>query len=204
MRTIWTIILLICFFYPQAQTVLADPSLSESKRVFKNQGEQEDYWAEQLFEKDYKKQVFKKYKGKIVQNSDGFKYADQSLVVVDIPEEQRTIFAKGILYPAIIIGALTAKTKSKQDFHKMTEQERSVNGWVRTDSLTISHFQQLPSLSKSMTEKRFRFWLYRQGFRNQQVCFVELTNKRATIKTDLLTFISGAVLTFYKTGWMVI
>ena len=74
----------------------------------------------------------------------------------------------------------------------------------RNDSLTISEFEELKFLTKSYTQKRFRFWLFRKGTANPTVCFIELTNDKASSKTDLTTFINGAALTYFKSGWIVI
>jgi hypothetical protein len=70
--------------------------------------------------------------------------------------------------------------------------------------LTISNLEELPFLSTSAEQKRFRFWLFRQGRANPTVCFIELINKKATSTTDIKTFIDGAELTFYKEGWIII
>jgi hypothetical protein len=202
MRTFFTAILTISFCSLQAQTV--ETTTISSKKEFKNQGEQEDYWAEQLFEKDYKKQTFEKYKGDIVVDKNFFKYAEQVLEIDYTSKELTAIFSKGLFYPSIITGVVTTKPKSNEELSKMTTSERAVYGLIRTDSLRISMLEEVPFLSKSPTQKRFRFWLIRKGRANPEVCFIELTNPNATTGTDMTTFIDGAVLTFYKEGWTVI
>ena len=77
---------------------------NESKREFKNQGEQEDYWAEQLFEKGYSKEHFDKFKGDIVINGSSFIFGDKTFVVINTSNELKAIFSKGLFYPNIITG----------------------------------------------------------------------------------------------------
>lgn len=204
MRTVTTIILTICFFSVQAQIVEADRVSSDGKREFKNQGDQENYWAGQFFEKNYTKQFFNKYKGGIVVNGDSFQFADQTLTVVNSSRELRVIFASGLFYPSIITGNNKTERKSKAELEKLTTGEKVFYEMTRTDSFSISDFEELPSLSKSPRQRRFRFWLYSPGSHNPSVCFIELTNQNSTGKTDLETFIKGAELTFYKEGWIII
>lgn len=203
MRTFFTAILSISICLLQAQTG-ETTTVSTEKKDFKNQGEQEDYWAEQLFEKEYKKQTFEKYKGDIVIDKNFFRYGNQIFEIDYTSKELITIFSKGLFYPSIITGVVTDKPKSTQELNKMTKAERATYGLLRSDSLGISLVKEVPFLSKSPTQKRFRFWLIRKGRLNPQVCFIELTNSNATSDTDIETFIDGAVLTFYKEGWIII
>src|SRR6187399_2090307 len=106
MRIRTTIILSLCFFSLQAQTTETKPVSPGNKREFKNQGEQEDYWAVQFFEKKYSKQVFDRYCGSINLDGYGFIYSDQTLVVTNTSKELRNIFSSGIFYPAIITGQI--------------------------------------------------------------------------------------------------
>jgi hypothetical protein len=175
-----------------------------SKREFKNQGEQEDYWAEQLFKNEYCKTHFDKYKGDIVINANSFIFGDKTFVIVNTPNELKPIFSSGIFYPAIITGDTKSVVKSQAELDTLSTAQKVFYNMTRTDSLTISGFEELKFLTKSNTQKRFRFWLFRKGTANPTVCFIELTNDKAHDKTDLTTFIDGAVLTFFKSGWIVI
>ena len=87
------ILLTLTFISVDAQT-----TDNKTKREFKNQGEQEDYWAEQLFEKEYSKKHFDKFKGDIVINGDGFIYGDKTFVVVNTPKELKSIFSSGLFW----------------------------------------------------------------------------------------------------------
>ena len=204
MRPVLIAILTACFFSLQSQTIETKPVSTDSKREFKNQGEQESYWAEQFFEKNHTKQNFDRYRGDIVVKGDSFQYADQTLKVVNTPKELRAIFSTGLFYPSLITGNNRTKQKSKEELDKLTAEQKVFYEITRTDSFSISDLEELPLLSKSPTQKRFRFWLYRPGLHNPLVCFIELTNQGATGKTEMGTFIKGAELTFYKEGWVVI
>ena len=204
MRTILIAILTTCSFLLQAQTTETKPGSSHDKKAIANQRSLEDERAEQFFKENYSKKTFKRYEGGIVANGERFKYAEQVLVVWNTPNNLRAIFYKGIFYPSIIVKPNTTKSKSKEELKELTAEQRAMYYLTRTDSLTITNLEELPLLSKSPTQKRFRFWLYRKGLHNPQVCFFELTNERATNKTAVETFIDGAVLTFYKDGWIII
>lgn len=198
---IFILIISCCTLHAQSSKT---KSHSVQPREFKNQGTQEDYHTSQFFEENYSKKVFDRYKGDIVSNGDGFKYADQTLIVWNTSNKLKAIFAKGLFYPSIITGTITSKPKTIEELNTMTANQTIIYHITRTDSLTIANLEELQFLSKSPTQKRFRFWLYRHGLHNPQVCFIELTNKSANKKTGTDAFINGSVLTFYKDGWIVI
>ena len=180
MRIVFTSILTFILVSLQAQTIQPKPVSADGKKEFKNQGEQEDSWATQFFEKNYSRQTFAKYDSDIVKSGDTVKYSDKYFLV-RIPAKFKAIFSSGIFYPTIIAGP------SKRDYR-----------------LVISNFEELKFLSPSSTQKRFRFWLNRNTLLNPTVCFIELTNQFATDEMDLETFIEGASLTFYQEGWLII
>lgn len=180
MRTVSLIILTFNFFALQAQVTDKKPLSSDSVKVFKNQGEQEDFFAGQFFKNNYSKQKFDRYGEDIIISGDSVKYLDKYFLV-QTPDKFKLIFSTGIFYPTIIAGL------SKRDYR-----------------FTIFNFEELTFLNYSVTRKRFRFWLYRNTLLNPTVCFIELTNQNATDKTDIETFIKGASLTFYSEGWIII
>lgn len=180
MRTIFTIISTLAFLGLQAQFNKEISASSDTTKVFKNQGEQENDWTKQFFEKNYSKQNFPKYDSTIVTKGDTVRYSDKYFLVWTAAEF-KPIFYSGIFYPTIITGP------SKRDYR-----------------LTISNFEELKFLNYSPTVKRFSFWLNRNTLLNPTVCFIELTNQNATDKTDIENFIRGASLTFYKEGWIII
>lgn len=72
--------------------------------------------------------------------------------------------------------------------------------WAK--GLTISNLEELIDFTKSPQKKRFKFLLWKQGFANPAVYFLELTNKKIKSKVELKTFFDGAKLTFFKQGWL--
>jgi hypothetical protein len=206
---ILSLFIIVSAISSKEQVLKTDTSSADSskpvEREFKNQGEQEDYWAEQLFKKDYKKQKFEKFSGQIIiTNRDTYRYGDKVLNVYNTSAELRSIFEKGIFYPEIITGNTKSETKSKQQLGTMTANEKFFYNLSRADSLTITDFEELKFLSKTPQQKRFRFWLFRKGFANPITYFIELTNENATSATGIATFINGSTLTFFKEGWIII
>jgi hypothetical protein len=193
MKQIITILFLFNFLFGFSQ-----------KREFKNQGEQENYWAEILFEKEYKKQDYNKFNGKIEIISDvKIKFENKDLIVY-CPKEYLSIFTTGIFYPQLILGNTeNNKILSNEEQEKLSTEERFRYNLNRNDSFSISAFEELVFLTKSHKTKRFRFWNIRLGFTNPQVYFIELTNEKATEETLLQEFIQNAQLTFIKAGHIV-
>jgi hypothetical protein len=201
MRTLITVAFTFFFFSLGAQPNVSKPITANKTKQFRSQGEQEDYWAKLFFKKNYVKGNFPRYEGTVSVNGDSFLFSDQTLVVTNTSEEFKKIIEKGIFYPSVITGQVKTKTKSKEELDSLSEEEKLFYNLSRTDSFTISDLEELKFLNKP-TRKRFRFLLYRKSMLNPTVCFFELTNKGATGKTDTETFINGAVLTFFKAGWI--
>jgi hypothetical protein len=158
---------------------------------FATPAEREDYWAAQLFQNEYYKQRFEKFKGTIKVSGDSLNYPDGTIVVKNTAEQCAFIFGGGLFYPGIITAHIKATGNSGQDLNTPV-------------SFTVSNFEELTFLSKNVRQKRFRFWLFVKGFCNPVVCFMELTNDKANNKTDIKSFIKGASLTFFKNAWPVI
>lgn len=194
MKQIITILLLFNFLFSFSQ-----------KREYKNQGEQENYWAEILFRKEYKKQDYTKFNGKIeIISDDKIKFGNKNLIVY-CPKEYLSIFTTGIFYPQLILGDTeNNKILSNEEQVKLSSEERFKYNLNRNDTFRISAFEELTFLTKSPKTKRFRFWNFRPGFANPQVYFIELTNEKATKKTLLQEFIQNAQLTFIKAGHIII
>jgi hypothetical protein len=201
MHTLITVTFTLFFFSLGAQPNVSKPNTANKTKQFRSQGEQEDYWAKLFFKKNYLKGNFPRYEGTVSVNGDSFLFSDQTLVVTNTSEEFKKIIEKGLFYPSVITGQVKTKTKSKEELDSLSEEEKMFYNLSRTDSFTISDLKELRFLNKP-TRKRFRFLLYRKSMLNPTVCFFELTNKEATGKTDTETFINGAVLTFFKAGWI--
>jgi hypothetical protein len=150
---------------------------TDLKPPFKNQGEQEDYWAQELFKKEYKKQHYSKFIGEIITTDGKIKFGKvQYIELFDSNSDYNLIFEKGLFYPDIL----------------------------NAISLQIGSLEELEFLSNNPKVKRFRFWLYRPNMANPQVYLFELTNEKANEKTDWKSFIKNAQLTFVKSGWIII
>jgi len=173
-----------------------DTLRKESLPSFMNQGKQEDYWARECFEKEYVETKFKRYTGKIVIVDDNtFGYGDNILTVNSTSDDLKNIFKLGIIYSAIIGGDENVK---KPNIDSMTKEQKTIYSFIRVDSLAISNVEELKALSNSCEVKRFRLLLWRIGIANPMLYFFELKNDKADRKTELLDFIRGSHLTFFK------
>ncbi|WP_428331387.1 hypothetical protein [Mucilaginibacter sp.] len=181
---------------------------------FKNQGEQEDYWAKDLFTKDYKVQNYKKYKKRIIKKNEFYMFGTIAIKV--IPNNYVTaIIQKGIFYPEILSKAFEYCERCRFKVQSVTNIPVTETDKVVTkpkilsndsilDTLTISNFEELKYMSTNSKRKRFRFWLFRNRLINPTVCFMELTNNKAIISTSTFNFVNGAKLTFFEEGWIII
>ncbi len=178
---------------------------TELKPPFKNQGEQEDYWTQELFKKEYKKLSYETYRNEIVEKEGTeFIYDNKSFNIYGVNEALKLIFKKGILYPQLISGFTTEKRKSEKELDSLSATQRYFYEMSRGDNLTITNLEELHFLSDSPKIKRFRFWLGRPKSANPQVYIFELTNETADKKTELKDFIENSKLTFLKEGWLII
>src|SRR3954463_16615440 len=77
-------------------------------REFKNQGEQEDFWTEELFKNEYKEQAFEKFIGNIsIIDENTVVFDNKTLYILTSSSEIREIFTAGIFYPQLLIGDAT-------------------------------------------------------------------------------------------------
>lgn len=175
------------------------------KREFKNQGEQENYWAEQIFEKKYKKENYSRFNSEILVKSNSEILFDNKTLIVYCSSDYLPIFTLGIFYPQLLIGTgENNEIFSKDEFDKLTDEKKFFYNLQKNDSFNISNLEELKFLNKNPTIKRFRFWNFRSGFANPQVYYFELTNKNANKKTSLEEFIKRSELTYIKSGHLVI
>jgi hypothetical protein len=204
------LILIITVNYGCSNRHIISNSSTSATREFKNAGEQENYWAEQLFNKDYKVEHYKKYKRQIVLDNNHYQYKDV-VITIGMTPELRRIFDKGIFYPGVMVKAFKYQPRIK-----ITINKDSLIAWCKrdtskirlvipkTDSVWIDNFKEMKFLETNPKQRRFSFWLARKWLSNPTVYFMELTNKNATAETDLLSFIDGAKLTFFQEGWVII
>lgn len=173
---------------------------------FKNQGEQEDYWAKQAFENGYKKQSYKKHKGPIVKEGNTYKYGEIQ-ITIDTSVIIKKIIESGIFYSDI----LAQSAKYQFDFKKIEiikDTSKITNDpkprMMNPNILLISFFKELNFWKNKPKIRRFRFWLTTKGLLNPTEYYMELTNNKATSKTSTLDFIDNAKLTFFKQGGIII
>lgn len=184
---------------------VTDKSNTELKPPFTTQGEQEDYWAQEFFKKEYKKFPYEIYSGEIKEfDETKFIYKNKSFQIYDINESLKIIFSKGILYPQLISGFTTEPRKSDKELDSLTNSERYFYDLSRGDNLIITELEEIQFLSNSPKIKRFRFWLNRPNSANPQVYLFELIIEKANKNTDLKEFIENSKLTFLKEGWIIL
>jgi hypothetical protein len=179
--------------------------IQELKPPFSNQGEQEDYWAQELFKKEYIKKSFEIYSDEIKETGKTeLIFDNKSFHIYGVNDTLKGIFQKGILYPQLLSGYTTEKRKSKKELDSLTISGNYFYELTRGDNLTITNLEELKYLSNSPKIKRFRFWLSRPNSANPQVYLFELTNANADKNTKLSEFIENCELTFLKDGWIII
>ena len=202
--TLFLIILIGC----KPHSNLLEPSTKKSavlKPTFKNQGEQENFWTQELFKKEYKLQSYVLYQNEIIEKEETkFIYKNKSFNIYGVNKTLMQIFKKGIIYPQLISGFTFKKPKSAKELDSMSTTERYLYQLSRGDNLTITNLEELEFLSYSPKIKRFRFWLGSPNSANPKVYIFELTNETADKNTDLKKFIENSKLTFLKDGWLII
>ena len=190
-----TLLKLIFFFLP----LFSFAQVKSEPPEFETQGEQEAYWAKELFKDSYVKQKYPLFKGTIsVKEDKYFAFNGQVLIVTTDAAEMKSIFSNGIFYPQIITGDCL---KQKPD---SVNTKNTVSALFSCDSLTISDIEELMFSNTSIKQKRFRFYLWTKGLTNPQLQLMEMTNDKAKQKMTLADFIKGARLTFYKAGSILI
>ncbi len=203
MKILATILLLTLAITCQSQSTFNKDA--ELKPPFKNQAEQENYWAQELFKKEYKKADYKVYTDEIKEiDNTKFVYDNKYFKVHNTNQRLKLIFSKGILYPQLISGFTSEPRKSKKELDSLSNSQRYLYEMARGDNLTITSLVELKFLSNSPQVKRFRFWVYRSKSANPHAYLFELTNEKATEKTDLTEFIEHSKLTFLKAGWIIL
>jgi hypothetical protein len=206
------ILLVLLMFFASSMIVIAQKKAKRLKtmnekmkleREPETQGEQEVIWGERFLKENYKRMYFPRFKGTISKRGDAI-YFDENLVEIDNTSgEMYLLLESGILYPGIF-GPLSPKVKIQKQANQY--KTNPIFPFIRTDSLRISDMEEIKTSAddKSTKSKRFRFLLWRKGFMNPSIYFIELTNNKATADTDIRTFIKDAELTFFKQGWVLI
>jgi len=162
---------------------------SELKPPFKNQGEQEDFWAQEFFKDEYEKQNHNKFSGEIkivneykslddngnfITNTNEISFGNRVVEINLNDNKLRSIFENGILYPDLI----------SEKYFKIWDLE------------------ELGFLNKSPKIKRFRIFVNMPERIYTQIILLELKNESADNQTSTSEFIENAELTFIKEAWL--
>ncbi|WDF67672.1 hypothetical protein PQ465_15330 [Sphingobacterium oryzagri] len=183
--------LLLCLFI---LVVVTFEGCSLLEHAAKNQGEQEIKWTKQWFRKKYHWQSHPRFSGDINVKSSTEIWFGNKVLRLSCDSSYLPIFTEGIVYPQLFIGWI-----SKQE-----RAQYKTNLWYlqSDDSFHIGNFEELHYLQKTAKVRRFRFLNYWPNKMNPTVYFLELTNKKATRKTNLSEFLAGARLTYVASAWM--
>ena len=187
-------------------TIITFPLFGISQKEFKNQGEQEKYWEKEVFAKSFKYDI-ERFKGSIKYiNKTTIKYDSTTLKILYTDSIIKQIFTLGIFYPDVFTKEIDSTiVRVSKSYNKNSSDEINIeNSKSINDTITISNVEELTFLNPSYKVKRFKFLRYYKWIINPSVYFFELTNDIATDKTDLISFIRGAKLTFIKSGSLLI
>ena len=161
---------------------------TELKPTFKNQGEQEHYWAQEFFKNEYKKQNHYRFNGKIrilnksievdpngniITNKNEFRFGKRVIKIYLNDLKFLTIFKNGILYPDLI---------SERNF-------------------SIHDIEELTFLNESPKIRKFIMFVNIPEFIHTQVYLFELKNEFANSTTNWNKFIENSEVTFIKRSW---
>lgn len=146
---------------------------------FANQGEQEDYWAQEFFKKEYEKSEYPIYEGTIILTSHRILFGDRYIEYSTQNSEFGMIFKKGLIHPSLF----------------------------GLNNLQIGDLEELTFLSDDPSIKRFRFTHFDRTvldtkIANPRVYLFELENEDVEGEETLAEFIENAKLTFLKAGWV--
>ena len=202
MKLIYLLFAFLVFSSSQSQPI--KPKIPCSERTFQNQGEQEDCWAEEFFDIEYKETNYLNFGGTITERSETLiEFENKVLMHWDTDKPILKIFKKGIFYPQLLIGF--NKAIPLKDSDSLSEIQKFFQKLSQpTDTLKISSFEELQSLNDNPRIKKFRFWVYWPAQMNPQVFLIALKNDKATADTLLEDFIDGARLTFIKGAWIIL
>ena len=156
------------------------------------------------FEKNYKKQNYKKFNGTIIVNNNNVSF-DKRTITFDTAEKIiQTILKNGLIYPQLISEYQAEKYKkettdrTQKRFMKIQKDWKSSFDIV---SLKLSQLQDLQYFKNNIQVKRFKVISKNNNLPNSVIYFFELTNEKATAKTNLEDFVNGAKLTYFEQEW---
>ncbi|KQC32436.1 hypothetical protein AAU57_03145 [Nonlabens sp. YIK11] len=206
MKKVYLLTVLVYSFVVTCQAQESNQGKVEKlKPPFENQGQQEDYWAQEFFNKHYIKVDYKKYPDSIkVSDNNVYVYGEKQFKVITSNNNFKSIFMLGLLYPQLIYGNINSAIKTASKIEALTVNEQFFYKLNKGENLTISEIEELSFLNPNNNVKRFRFWLSTQHMANPTVYLFELTNENVKEPSSLQDFISGSKLTFFKSGWLIL
>lgn len=152
-----------------------DQVVYDQTKDFKNQGEQEKYWTEELFKQKYKRQKFDKYSGEIkIIDDNHMRFGEKSVQFDKGSSGIKILLNSGVLYTQLL---------------------------MQIGNLGITDLEEVTFVNHTDTAKRFRFEATSERISNPIIYFIELTNNNPTKETSIEDFIKGSELTFLKQGW---
>ncbi len=126
---------------------------------------------QELFENDRVRKFYPRFTGTIQKtDSNIFKFDTAVLEISSIPEDLKTIFTEGILYPGL---------------------------FIKDDILTIADLYELKFLEPNLSVKRFKFLLWTSYYGHPWIYFMELTNTAVNKTSGCLRFLMGQNLHYY-------
>jgi hypothetical protein len=157
-------------------------------------------WQEQLIDGIYLPQGFERYKGSITIIDDHtINYDGLILFLYDCDPVLRKIFETGIFYPGILRAYHSGQIIIKQEAPDSLNQTGKLF-WqlLSLDSLQIDIIEQTKVFGDKPITRKFQLLVWRRGVMNPTEYNLELTNEVATKETDLLSFITGSRMTYFK------
>jgi hypothetical protein len=130
--------------------------------------------------------VFPKINGLVNIKSDTIQYEYSLVLLRHSSPETFMIFKKGILFPALILGASTDRKGKFQ-----------MSAIPFIGKLSISSFHELTITGQPPATKTFSFLLWQQNLTNPMLYILQLTNDKASSTTDGIEFIDGSRLTAF-------
>ena len=158
-------------------------------------------FAKEVFQKNYKKAKYPKYEGEINTVGNILIFGNKNIKFED--DKFKSVYSKGIFNPDVVFGEETTKY-SKIKIDSLSANQKVFFNLTRNDSLYICCVDELTELNPNAKTKRFKFWLFRIGIANPTEYYFELFNERADEHTSIEEFIEGAIMTFYYAGTIII
>lgn len=158
----------------------------------------------EYFEKNYKKQNYKRFDGKITVNNNSVNF-DKKTVSFDAAEKKiQTILKNGLIYPQLISEYQAEKYKKETTDRTQKRFMKIQKDWKAAfdiQSMRLSQLQELQYFKNNIQVKRFKIISKNSNLPNSVTYYFELTNDKANAQTNLEDFVNGAKLTFFEQEW---